>query len=194
MSLVDRLLAALLWLLAALAIGGITHIVAIFAMPGAAPRDAYARLAEESKPALLTILAPPPPEGGLPIPFADPALVQAICPFDLAKGGLRLHADVEGDRLLALSFRTRAGRVFYAMTDLAAQQNKMDVVVLTPEQLDAVEASDEEDNPSQDLRLIAPETQGFVLVSAFAPFPSERPEALARLKSVSCKVEEIAQE
>lgn len=80
------------------------------------------------------------------------------------------------------------------MTDLAAQQGKMDVVVLTSAQLEAVESEDDEDNPSQDLRLIAPETRGFVVVSALAAFPGERAEAEERLKSVSCGIEQIAQD
>ena len=78
------------------------------------------------------------------------------------------------------------------MTDLAAQQGKIDVVVLTPEQLEIVEADDDEDDPSQDLRLIAPETKGFVVISALAAYPGERPEAEERVKSVACGVEQIA--
>jgi uncharacterized membrane protein len=191
MSLVDRLLAALLWLLAVIAVAGLTHILAIFALPAISAKDPYARALELAKAAQLTIL-PPVSLDKQSIPFADPALVQAVCPFDLAQGGLRLHADVEGDRLLTLSFRTRAGRVFYSMTDLGAQQGKMDVLVLTPGQLEIVEAGDEQDNPSQDLRLIAPETQGFVVVSTLAAYPSERADAENRLRSVSCGLEPIA--
>lgn len=193
MSQTDRLLAGLLWLLGVLCVAAVTHIIAIFALPDFAEKDPYARISELTKPAELTILPPARP-GGQFIAFADPAMAQAICPFDLSQGGLRLHADVEGDRLLALSFRTRAGRIFYSMTDLAAQQGKMDVVVLTSAQLEAVESEDDEDNPSQDLRLIAPETRGFVVVSALAAFPGERAEAEERLKSVSCGIEQIAQD
>jgi uncharacterized membrane protein len=191
MNRIDRLLAAFLWFLGVLAVAGLTHIIAIFALPEVATKDPYARMSELSKPAQLTILLQDRPDRQF-IPFADPAMVQAICPFDLSQGGLRLHADVEGDRLLTLSFRTRAGRVFYSMTDLAAQQGKMDVVVLTAAQLEMVEAGDDEDNPSQDLRLIAPEAQGFVVVGALAAFPSERADVEERLKSVSCGPEQIA--
>ena len=39
MNRIDRLLAAFLWLLGVLAVAGITHIVAIFALPDVAAKD-----------------------------------------------------------------------------------------------------------------------------------------------------------
>jgi uncharacterized membrane protein len=193
MSPIDRLLAALLWLLGILAVAGITHIAAIFALPYIAVKDdIYARILEAAKPGQMTLLPPARPNKQF-LPFTDPAIVQSVCPFDLSKGGLRLHADVEAGRLLILSFRTSTGQVFYSMSDLAAQQGKMDVVVLTPAQLDIVEADDDEDNPSQDLRLIAPDTKGFVMISALAAYPGERGEAEERLKAVTCDVEQVAE-
>lgn len=193
MNRTDRLLAALLWLLGILAVAGITHIIAIFVLPEIAANDTYARLRELAKPGQLAILPPARPDTQF-IPFADPALAQSVCPFDLAEGGLRLHADVEADRLLTLSFRTSTGQVFYSMTGLAAQQGKIDVVLLTPAQLETVEADDDDDDPSQDLRLIAPDTKGFVMIGALAAHPGERAEAEERVNSVACAVEQIAQE
>ncbi|MCI0600020.1 MAG: hypothetical protein L0Y60_10980 [Beijerinckiaceae bacterium] len=193
MNQTDRLLGMLLWLLAVLAVAGVTHIIAIFALPDAAGKDTYARISELAKTGELTILPRGSPEKQL-IPFSDPAMVQAVCPFDLSQGGLRLHADVDNDRLLTLSFRTPAGKLFYSMTDLAAQQGKIDVLVLTAGQLESVEAEDDEENPSQDLRLIAPGTSGFVVASALAAYPGERGDAEERIKSVSCGVERIAQD
>src|ERR1700731_183290 len=192
MNQIDRLLAALLWLLGVLAIAGITHIVAVFALPEIAAKDTYARISELAKPGQLTM--PPSRPDKQVMPFADPAMVQSVCPFDLSQGGLRLHADVEGGRLLTFSFRTSAGQVFYSMTDLAAQQGKIDVVVLTAAQLEIVEAEDDEDDPSQDLRLVAPEPRGFVIVSALADYQSNRADAEERVKSVVCAVEQVAQD
>jgi uncharacterized membrane protein len=193
MNQVDRLLAALLWFLAVLAIAGITHIVAVFALPEIVAKDTFARVSKLAKPGRLTVLPPSRPEKQV-MPFADPAMVQSVCPFDLSQGGLRLHADVEGGRLLTFSFRTSAGQVFYSMTDLAAQQGKIDVVVLTAAQLETVETEDDVDNPSQDLRLVAPERQGFGIVSALASYQSDRADAEERVKSVVCAVEQVAQD
>jgi uncharacterized membrane protein len=193
MNWIDRLFAGILWLLSVLAVAGITHIVAIFVLPEVAAKDTYARIAELAKPGQLTLL-PPARADQQSLFFADPAMVQSVCPFDLSEGGLRLHADVEAERLLTLSFRSSTGQVFYSMSDLAAQQGKIDVVVLTPAQLEIAEADDDEDDPSQDLRLIAPETKGFVIISALAAYQSQRTEAEERIKSVACTVEQIAQD
>jgi uncharacterized membrane protein len=193
MNQIDRLLAALLWLLGVLAIAGITHIAVVFALPEIAAKDTFARVSELAKPGRLTILPPSRPENQV-MPFADPAMVQSVCPYDLSQGGLRLHAGVEGGRLLTFSFRTSAGQVFYSMTDLAAQQGKIDVIVLTANQLETVEAEDDVDNPSQDLRLVAPEPHGFVFVGALAVYQSDRADAEERVKSVVCSVEKVAQD
>jgi uncharacterized membrane protein len=193
MNRIDRLLAALLWLLGVLAIAGITHIVAVFALPEIVANDTFARISELAKPGQLTLLQAAGANKQV-MPFADPAMVQSVCPFDLSQGGLRLHADVEGGRLLTFSFRTSAGQVFYSMTDLAAQQGKIDVVVLTAAQLEIVEAGDDEDDPSQDLRLIAPEPRGFVIVSTLAAYQSDRADAEERVKPVVCAVEQVAQD
>jgi hypothetical protein len=80
------------------------------------------------------------------------------------------------------------------MSGLAAQQGKIDVVLLTPAQLEIVEADDDEDNPSQDLRLIAPDTKGFVIVSALAALPGEKADAAERVKAVSCTVEPVTED
>ncbi|WGJ15059.1 hypothetical protein QEV83_01765 [Methylocapsa sp. D3K7] len=193
MNQINRLLAALLWILGVLVVAGITHIIAIFAMPKLAAQDIYARISDLAKPGQ-TALVPAARPGTQFMPFADPALAQAVCPFDLSQGSLRLHADVEADKLLTLSFRNSTGQVFYSMSGLAAQQGKIDVVLLTPAQLEIVEADDDEDNPSQDLRLIAPDTKGFVIVSSLAAFPGEKADATERVKAVSCAVEQVAED
>lgn len=190
---VDRFWAVLLWLLGILTVAGITHIIAIFMLPNIVAKDVFARFLTLAKSGQAAVLPSERPEDRV-LRFADPALAQTVCPYDLSEGGLRLHADVEADRLLTLSFRTLTGQIYYTMSDLAAQQGKIDVVVLTPAQLELVEADDDEDDPSQDLRLLAPVTQGFVIISALASFPGERAEAEARVKSVSCQVEHISQD
>jgi uncharacterized membrane protein len=193
MNQINRLLAALLWVLGVLVVAGITHIIAIFALPGLMAQDTYARISELAKPGQSAVVPSARP-GTQFMPFADPALAQSVCPFDLSQGSLRLHADVEADKLLTLSFRNSAGQVFYSMSGLAAQQGKIDVVLLTPSQLEIVEADDDEDDSSQDLRLIAPDTKGFVIVSALAAYPGEKADAEERTKSVSCTVEQVAQD
>jgi uncharacterized membrane protein len=186
-SWLDWLLASLLWLLAMLFVAGLVHIVSIFALPELAQKDAYSRLSTLTQPGQLSLLPAPLP-GQEYAPFEDPALVQGVCLYDLDRGPLELSADIIGDGLLTFSFRTRTGRVFYSMTDKAASHGKIDVLVLTPKQLEAVEADDDEEELPQELRLTAPEKKGFVLINALAAFPSERANIETLVKSMNCEL------
>ena len=53
--------------------------------------------------------------------------------------------------------------VFYALTDRAASKGRMDALIVTAEQLRALVAHDDEDNPSDDLRIVSPTKTGFVM-------------------------------
>jgi len=194
MSRLDRFFAVLLWVLGVLFVAGIVHVVAIFALPDLEPKDAFGRLSALAQPARLTVLPPPRP-GAEVMPFADPAVAQGVCLFDLSQGAVRLQGKVERDRLLTLSFRTPAGEVFYSMTDRAAQHGRIDVLLLSPAQLEALETeADDEDEPPQELRLVAPSRRGIIFVTSLAALPSERPEAEERIKAISCDVEQTPQE
>jgi uncharacterized membrane protein len=192
MSLIDRLLALLLYGLGVLFVAGVVHLIAVLAMPEVATNDAFTRLSAIAKPGG-PVLLPRPLPGHELTPFEDPALAQAVCLFDLSHGSMHVRGDVDHDALLTLSFRSRDGRVFYAMTDQAAIHGKIDVRVVTQAQLEALQAEDDEDNPPQELRLVAPQMQGFVLINALAAYPSERAAAEARATSINCAPEAVAQ-
>ncbi|MEJ0095952.1 MAG: hypothetical protein WDN46_21840 [Methylocella sp.] len=193
MNRLDRLLVGLLWLLGIIFAAGIVHIVSIFALPDFEGKDAFVRLSALAKPAELTLLPRPSP-GKAFMPFSDPALAQGVCLFDLSQNPLRLHGEIEGDAMLTLSFRTPTGEIFYSMTDRAAQHGKIDVLILTPEQLESLQAEeDDDDEPPQELRLLAPTRRGFVLINALSAFPSERQDAEQRVKAISCEPE-VSQE
>lgn len=182
-------LASLLWLLAVAFTAGIVHIVSILALPQLAAKDAYSRLSALGPPGKLFLLPQPLP-GREYVPFEDPALVQGVCLYDLDRGPLELTSDTVGDGLLTFSFRTAAGGVFYSMTDRAASHGKIDVIVLTAKQLEALEADDDEGELPQELRLTAPDKKGFLLINALVAFPSERTAVEAIVKSMTCEVNE----
>ena len=191
MSGLDRFFAAILWCLGILCVAGIVHILAIFYLPRLERNGPYGRIAALVKPGEMTPLPRVGP-GAEWAPYSDPALAQGACLFDLTRGPMRLSGDI-GDKMLTLSFRATSGDVFYSMTDRAAQHGRIDVLLLTPDQLDNLEAeSDDDEAPPQELRLIAPATKGFVLVNALAAFPSERGEAEQRVKAISCQPEPAA--
>lgn len=196
MSFGDRFFALLLYVTGAVFVAGLVHIVAILVMPQVAPRDAYTRLAALAKPGEMTLLPRTLPGHQL-TPFADPAVAQAVCLYDLANGPLHLHADLPDNRLLTVSFRTRTGQVFYSMTDRASLHGTIDVRIMTQAQLDAEqdsEGDDDNDQPLKELRLVAPDAKGFVLVNALSTYPSERAGAEAEVKSVACAPETLAQD
>ncbi|WP_051335640.1 DUF1254 domain-containing protein [Methylocapsa acidiphila] len=194
MNRLDRLLAGFLWLLGLLFVAGVAHIIAIFALPRLEAKDAYGRLAALAKPGELTLLPPARP-GAEVVPFSDPALAQGVCLFDLAQGPLRVQGKAEGDRLLTLSFRSPSGEVFYSMTDRAAQHGKIDVLLLSPDQLESLETeADDDENPSQELRLVAPTRRGFVVVNSLALTPSDMSAASERVMAMSCHVDEASQQ
>jgi uncharacterized membrane protein len=80
--------------------------------------------------------------------------------------------------------------VFFAVTDRAAVRGELQIVVLTQRQLDEALAQEDEDEPSRDVRIVAPRRVGFVIIRVAAPFPSQRPLAEEAAKAVSCVVDE----
>jgi uncharacterized membrane protein len=168
-------------------VAGIVHILVIFNLTKLQKNDPLTRISALAKTSTLTLLPRAGPDTGL-APFSDPALAQGACLFDLSRGPMHLRGEIEADRMLTLSFRTSGGDVFYSMTDRAAQRGQIDVLVLSPDQLETLEADDDEE-PAQALRLVAPTTKGFVLVNALAAFPGDRAEAERRVMAISCEAE-----
>ena len=173
------------WAIAVVIVAGIVHIVSILAMPRLAPRDAFARV-ERLAAAHRMVLLPAAGTDPTAPPFEDPALVQGVCRYDLAQGPLRLRADLPPDALTLFSFHARFGQLYYSMTDRSATRGRLDVLLLTAAQLDAVEANDSEDELPQELRIVAPTPRGFVLVRALAERPGDVPDARRRVMATTC--------
>ncbi len=188
MSLRERLGGAATFLAAVLVVGALVHFVVILLLPVVATRDAFARL-QNLGPVDATIALARPSPAERRFPYADPALASAFCRFDLAAGPVRVKAAVGRAGFASLSFHTRRGAVFYALTDKAATHGQMEAIVVTPSQLRALVARDDEDNPSQDLRVVSTTTEGFVLMRAFSELPSLYEAAEDQTKSLSCAPE-----
>jgi uncharacterized membrane protein len=196
MSILDRFFRFLLHALGLLFVAGIVHIASILLMPYVAPHDAFARLAPLGRIGQLVLLPQAEPGHQL-APFADPAVSQGLCLYDLDQGSLLVHGDLDPGGLVTLSFRSKSGNIYYAMTDRASQHGAIAIRVLTAAQRDDLE--DDEDDQSdpdavQELRLVAPERTGVVLISAFVPFPSARAQSIAQIKSIACSQEPLEQE
>ncbi len=181
----DALLGNAPWAVGAILVAGIVHIASILTMPRLAPRDAHARMSRLAPAHRMTLLPASVPGAGTS-PFDDPALVQGVCRYDLDAGPLRLRAELASDTLTLMSFHARFGQIYYSMTDRSATRGKLDVLVLTPQQLEAVEANDNEDELPQELRILTPTRQGFILIRALAERPGDLPDAQKRVMSIAC--------
>jgi uncharacterized membrane protein len=186
----ERFASAATFLAIALIVGALVHFVVILIIPVVATRDAFARL-DDLGPVNATIELPEASPTERRFPYADPALASAFCRFDLASGPMRVKAPVGRAGFASLSFHTRRGAVFYALTDKAATHGLMEALIVTPAQLRTLVAHDDEDNPSQDLRVVSTTTEGFVLMRAFSELPSLYAAAEDQASGLSCAPEEM---
>lgn len=183
-----RLAEAAFYLLAALLLGAIVHFAAVLIIPVVAGRDAFSRVAAMG-PIDTTIALPQAGPGERNFPYADPALASAFCRFDLTNGPVRVRAPIGRAGFASLSFHSRRGAVFYALTDRAAAHGRIEAVIATPEQLRALVAQDDEDNPSEDLRIVSPTAEGYVLTRVFSELPDLYVEAAAQARTLACAPE-----
>ena len=182
---------AAVYIAATAIVAALVHLVVVLVLPIVATRDAFARLAPLG-PLGQTLALPRASPTEKMLPYADPALAWAFCRYDLASGPVRVTAPV-GRAFASISFHTRRGLVFYALTDKAATHGVIDAVLATPSDIRALEAHDDEDDPSRDLRIAAPAPEGYVVMRVFSELPSLYPEAEAQAKQLVCKPEPIPQ-
>lgn len=176
--------------LGAAMIAALVHIAAILIIPLYATRDAFARLTPLGPVNATIALEQPGPRARL-LPYRDPAVASAFCRFDLANGPLRVKAPADGSGFVSLSFHTRRGGIFYAITDRAATHGGLEALVVTEMQLRGLEAKDDEDTPVQDLRVVSTATEGFVMIRAFSEEPSLYPRAESQARALTCANEAI---
>ena len=174
--------------LAGLILGGIVHLVSMLALPSLAGQNADSRLAATVRRHAVTVLPAAGTEAG-PLPFRDPATALAVCRFDLAEGPVRVAGPVP-DGFMSAAFHLPTGGVFYALTDRSATRGTLDILVVTQEQLEDLQANDPEDEPVRELRIVAPQATGIVTLRALALEPSQMSEAEDALRKVRCGPED----
>ena len=163
MRLIASPLTLLLHGLAVLAVAGIVHVVTILEAPDRATHDAFARLAAVTPLNAMARLQPGM-GGAHAIPFRDPAMVGSACRFDLSNGPLGLVLDPLDRGFVAIGMYSRRGTVFYGLNVRSSERSPITMELMTAAQKAAREAAESDDEPARDLRIVAPEPQGFVLV------------------------------
>lgn len=188
-----RWIGAVLLIVIAGLVAGLTHFVAVLILPEVASKDAFSLLSARGAMNRM-VLYPASRPGDSLIPFRDPSTVQGVCFFDVGKAPVRVKTKIEEGRLLTLSFRTPEGKIFYSMTDRAALRDAIDIRLATDAQLKAIAADEDEDTglPSE-LRLRAPQQKGLVVATALITRPNEAQDAEARIKAISCAAEPLPQ-
>jgi uncharacterized membrane protein len=183
----QREIVAATTLLAVVFVAGIVHIASLLLVPRVAPADAFARLAAVAPEGSVSVL----PRGGSPeavLPDRDPSMATAVCRYDLDRGPLRVSATLDDEAFVALTLHARSGVAFYGLNDRAGNDGKLELVVMTAGQLDEAQSKDAPDAPVRDVRVVAPQRQGFVMFDVL-PRIGGQAEARRALSSTSCRVE-----
>jgi uncharacterized membrane protein len=132
----------------------------------------------------VTVLPPERP-GAESTPFADPAMVTALCAFDLAEGPFRIRTQL-GESYASLVVLSPKGAVIHGLTDKAATRRLLDVALATEQQIRALEAQDPDDRPPQEIRLRVSVQRGLAVLRALAPRPSDAPAVAEALRRTQC--------
>ena len=173
-----------LWIVSGLLLGSLVHLVTILALPHAASRDAYARLASLVPVNAFTLLPAPTPETSV-LPFMDPSFAVAACRYDLAKGPVKLTVPVD-QSYTSVTFYTRYDVAYYAINDRAAGRRQIELDLMTPKQREAM--PDDEDVTAADRLIVeSPGLTGVIVARALAPEPSEMSAAVAALQAAQCQ-------
>lgn len=178
-------LSGLTWVLLALlsaAVAGITHIATVLALPWRSADDAFARVSSLVGPgARLTL--PPPDATGARLPFRDPAMLTAVCRFDLRGAAFSLATSPFADSFVTIGFHSRHGLAFYGLTVRAGDNSSLELVLGTA---DPTPDADENGQRGHQVRVTVPEPEGFVTLATPLGDGSERDAADDRLKHFTC--------
>jgi uncharacterized membrane protein len=177
---------ALLWILAAILLGGIVHLSTVLAMPQAAKQDAYSRLTPLT-PVNAMVPLTAPTAGAELMPFMDPAFAAAVCRYDLTAGPLKLVAPVS-QAYTSVTFYTRQSVAYYAINDRAAGRRTIELDLMTAAQHAQV-PEDEEVTAADRLIIESPTSMGLIVVRALAPEPGLMPMARQALAAATCRIQ-----
>lgn len=186
-------IARMLYYIALIAVvAALTHLIILLTVPAVAERDAFARVAALATP-FKTVALPAATPAARDFPYSDPAVAATVCVYDLANGPVRAKLPVGRAAFASLSFHSRRGVAFYALADRAANKARMEALIATPEQLRALIARDDEDNPSEDLRIVSPTALGFAMARVLTANPDEAPAATEQAAALTCATEPITE-
>ncbi len=181
----DLLMDWLPYVVGALVFAALVHFASIFALPWFSSDDAWSRLSRAMQPNRFTMLERGP-AGETLLPFEDPRTFSGACIYDLTAGPVRVTADFSGAGLVIVSFHDRRGSAFYGLNDRGGLRGKLDALVVTGAQLQAIEAATPDDETVQELRLLSSTKVGYVIARSVIMDGSDVEAARRRLASLTC--------
>ncbi len=162
----------------------LVHILTIFLIPRMAQNDAWARLSRTTQAGVFTVIDEKSDIAASMRAF-DPNFVIAACQFSLADGPIGLSGSSTPD-FWSLSVFNRQGANIFSINDRTTQSGELDVVVATPLQL----IEFQKDMPPELANSVFAEADvrdGFVLIRAFVPEDSLRPQVTQFIRNSSCE-------
>jgi uncharacterized membrane protein len=119
------------WAVVGLVLGGIVHIATVLAAPRLIGETAWQKIGKELPVNSMHVLPLAAP-GALAMPFMTPDVGYALCRFDLSRNALNVRTTLL-NAAWSVTFFTRHGESFFAMTSADLQRNTVDLTVLAPE-------------------------------------------------------------
>ena len=174
--------------LAGLIFAGIVHLTTVLAMPWLAPRDGYARLNMVANDNSMTLIRHEAVARDLP--FSDPSVAIAACRYVLDKGPVRIRVPVGATPLTLILLRKGVG-IYQSVTDKAATQGLLEVVIATQRQMDQIIDLDADDEPVQEIRVVSGHDVGLAMIRGLVPLPSQRADVEALVLSATCESERL---
>lgn len=169
--------------LATLCLAGIVHIFVVLTIPENVNHSAYSNAAQFGPDRSFNLL-PDILAGTEPLPALDPAMKHAVCRFQLIDGPVQFTASIPVP-FWSMGLFNAAGEGVYSLNNRTAGSETLSMLVLTPEQLSILR-----ENPPENLEdLIVIEsdnTEGFALLRAFVPHPTQANEIENALSRARC--------
>lgn len=170
-------------LISALLIACVVHISAILLLPRVAPEDVWTRLAKFGDVGKFHLLASPK-DNSAADPNVDPAIVMAICRYDLSNAPFRIYGE-PAQWYWSLALHNNRGFIYYSVNNRAMGDRPLDLRILDEDDY-ADKQQEEVEEAAQEFVVASPTLRGYVVLRALVPEESAREQIEQSVKAVGC--------
>lgn len=169
--------------LCVLVLGGIVHIAIILLIPTYGTQDAYTVISRRTDPFAFQRIDAQEAEALLS--DVDPFFTYGICRYELTQVGLHMSGP-KIDSFWSASVLDENGTVIYSLNSRTAIDNKLELILLNPQQILRLRQAQPEEAESA-IIVEADIKAGFVVLRALSPDESWSEKSAAFLRTVNCK-------